>query len=151
MAAPKGNKFWMLRAKHGRDTIISSPDALWESAVEYFDWCEANPLKEHDFVGKDAIEVDKNKMRAMTMTGLYLFLDIDNEVFTDLEKKKDFSAVATRIRNVIYTQKFTGAAAGLLNPSIIARDLGLKEKTENEQILRLGKENNPEQYKDEYD
>ena len=32
---------------------------------------------------------------------------------------------------MIYEQKFTGAAAGLLNPNIIARDLGLADKTDH--------------------
>ncbi len=43
---------------------------------------------------------------------------------------KDFSKVITRIREIIYNQKFTGAAAGFLNPNIIARDLGLVDKAE---------------------
>ena len=33
---------------------------------------------------------------------------------------------------VIRTQKFEGASAGLLNANIIARDLGLSDKTELE-------------------
>ena len=33
-------------------------------------------------------------------------------------------------RQIIYTQKFEGSAAGLLNPNIIARDLGLNDKQE---------------------
>jgi hypothetical protein len=48
--------------------------------------------------------------------------------------------------DIIYTQKFTGAAAGFLNPNIIARDLGLKEHTDTTQ--RIGKELEDEQYKE---
>ena len=33
---------------------------------------------------------------------------------------------------IIYNQKFTGAAADLLNPNIIARELGLADKQQNE-------------------
>ena len=29
MAAPKGNQFWMLRSKHGRDKLFATPEALW--------------------------------------------------------------------------------------------------------------------------
>ena len=32
------------------------------------------------------------------------------------------------IEKIIYRQKFEGAAAGLLNANIIARDLGLRDK-----------------------
>ena len=38
--------------------------------------------------------------------------------------------VITRIRETAYNQKFTGAAADLLNANIIARDLGLSDKKE---------------------
>jgi hypothetical protein len=38
--------------------------------------------------------------------------------------------VTTRVDEIIRTQKFQGAAADLLNPNIIARDLGLSEKSE---------------------
>ena len=49
-----------------------------------------------------------------------------------LEKKldKDFSQVVNTIKEIIETQKFEGASAGLLNPNIIARDLGLTDKKE---------------------
>ena len=40
MAAPKGNQFWMLRSKHGRDKLFATPEALWEAACEYFQWCD---------------------------------------------------------------------------------------------------------------
>jgi DNA-packaging protein gp3 len=46
------------------------------------------------------------------------------------EGKQDFSSIITRIRETIYNQKFTGAAAGFLNPNIIARDFGLTDKKE---------------------
>lgn len=28
MGAPKGNQFWKLRSKHGRDKLFSSPEIL---------------------------------------------------------------------------------------------------------------------------
>ncbi len=37
-------------------------------------------------------------------------------------------AVITRIKETIFTQKFEGASADLLNANIIARDLGLADK-----------------------
>lgn len=134
-----GNKFWELRSKHGRDKIFATPEILWDAACEYFQYIESNPLKEHDFVGKDAMEVERNKMRAMSIHGLSLFLGVNSKYFYDFEAglkgkedniSKDFSYIVSRIRDVIFNQKFEGAAAGMLNASIIARDLGLAEKTE---------------------
>jgi hypothetical protein len=145
MAAPAGNQFWKLRSKHGRDKIFQDPETLWEAACEYFDWCEKNPLIEVDFKGKDATRVELPKMRAFTWSGLELFVDIES--LRDYKKKeeyKDFQQVITRIEQIIYTQKFTGAAAGFLNPNIIARDLGLSDKKElqhslpEKQVFKIG-------------
>lgn len=114
---------------------------LWEAACEYFEWCDENPLIEIDFRGKDAERVSIPKMRPYTIQGLCLFLDCNtvylNQFETSLKKKedeisKDFSKIVMRIREVIYNQKFTGAASGFLNPNIIARDLGLQDKKEIE-------------------
>jgi len=137
MAAPKGNQFWKLRSKHGRDKLFSSADDLWKAACEYFTWCDENPLKEEKLFHYQGIVTnhEASKMRAYTLTGLCLYLDCNVGYFNDFEKNlkendKDFSLVITRIRETIYSQKFTGAAADLLNPNIIARDLGLVDKKE---------------------
>ena len=63
MSAPKGNEFWKLRSKHGRDKIFSDPNMLWEAACEYFQWCQDNPLMELDFRGKDAVPVNIPKIK----------------------------------------------------------------------------------------
>jgi hypothetical protein len=136
MAAPKGNRFWELRSKHGRDKIFSSPAILWEEACKYFEWCEDNPLIQIDFKGSNIIKVEIPKMRPFTWDGLELFLDIDSfrEYKTNPEYK-DFSQVIKKIEKTIYKQKFEGASAGLLNANIIARDLGLKDHSVSESTV----------------
>lgn len=137
MAAPEGNEFWKLRSKHGRDKLFEDPKTLWDAAAEYFEWCEQNPLMEVDFRGKDADRVELPKMRAFTWEGLELYLDIHS--LRDYKKNPDyqeFSQVITRIEKIIYNQKFTGAAAGFLNPNIIARDLGLADKKEVDKVVK---------------
>lgn len=137
MGAPTGNEFWKLRSKHGRDKIFENPEHLWEAACEYFQWCEQHPLIEIDFRGKDANEVELPKMRAFTWDGLELFIDIHSlRDYKTNETHKDFSQVITRIEKIIYNQKFTGAAAGFLNPNIIARDLGLADKREVDKVVK---------------
>lgn len=132
MGAPKGNKFWMARAKHGRDKIFASSDALWEACCEYFEWVEDNPLyeaKAFSYQGETTIS-ELPKMRAMTIAGLCLFLDINRGTWNKWRDVKDFSEVVTRAEEVITSQKFAGAAADLLNANIIARDLGMMDKPE---------------------
>lgn len=134
MGAPKGNKFWELRAKHGRDKLFETPELLWEAAVEYFEWCEENPLlEEKGFAFQGAVTKESfSKLRAFTWSGLCLYLDCSDGYFREFKKdcSKDFVSVISKIEQVIYNQKFTGAAADLLNANIIARDLGLKDSTD---------------------
>lgn len=71
------------------------------------------------------------KMRAMTIAGLCIFLDVNRTTWTEYGKRPGFSTVTTRVEEIIRDQKFTGAAANLLNPNIIARDLGLRDAHEH--------------------
>lgn len=132
MAAPLGNQFWKARAKHGRDKLFASAEALWEACQEYFEWVEANPLWEYKVAQYQGVPVSMEvpKMRAMTLDGLHLFLDIDSETWRNWRSDDDFLGIVAKVERVIHDQKFSGAAADLLNSNIIARDLGLAEKKE---------------------
>ena len=132
-----GNQFWKLRSKHGRDKLFATPELLWEAACEYFKWHEDNPLYESKafaFQGEITIAT-LPKMRALTLSGLCLYLHCSESYFREFksnlkEGEQDFLTVIREIETSIYNQKFQGAAADLLNSNIIARDLGLRDKTE---------------------
>jgi hypothetical protein len=132
MGAPKGNQFWKLRSKHGPNRLFESADLLWEACEEYFEWVEANPLWENKVAQFQGAPVDMPaaKMRAMTIGGLCLYLGIDRTTWGEWKSNKDLSHVVTRAEETIYLQKLTGAAADLLNPNIIARELGLRDATD---------------------
>ncbi len=133
MAAPKKNQFWKARSKHGRDLIFSSPTLLWEAACEYFEATDKRKWIKFDWVGKDAMKVERETEVPYTISGFCLFLDIDEDTFNNYGSKEgyeDFFGIASRIRRIIYTQKFEGAAVGAFNANIIARDLGLVDKKE---------------------
>lgn len=139
MAAPKNNEFWKLRSKHGVDKLFKSPKLLWEAACEYFEWCDNNPLKEQKVFHTNGVVTKTNvtKLRAYTLEGFHLYIRASDSYLrafksthkdkTDQESK-DFITVIREIEKTIYVQKFTGAASDLLNPNIIARDLGLSDK-----------------------
>jgi hypothetical protein len=129
-AAPTGNQFWKLRSKHGRDLIFSSPTVLWEACVEYFEATDARKWIRKDWVGKDAKEVEREIDTPYTLTGLFVFLDITKPTWQEYRNREDFSYVITRVEQIMFTQKFEGAAVGAFNASIIARDLGLKDASE---------------------
>jgi hypothetical protein len=132
MAAPRGNRFWEARAKHGRDLIFTSSDILWGACCEYFVWADDNPLYETKAFAFQGIVTQESipKMRAMTIDGLCLFLDISTDTWKLYTDREDFIGVTRKAENVIRSQKFSGAAADLLNANIIARDLGLTDKKE---------------------
>lgn len=142
MAAPKGNQFWKIRSKHGRDKLFASPALLWDAACEYFEWCDANPLLEHNIelvkvngIGDEVKHIPLEKLRPYTLHGLCGYLDCNTAYFRNFlnqerEDHEDFSSVIIRVEEIIYNQKFTGAATGFFNANIIARDLGLTDKTE---------------------
>ena len=52
MPAPEGNDYWKARCSHGRRPVFATPEALWESAVEYFEWVTANPIETTFYRGK---------------------------------------------------------------------------------------------------
>jgi len=137
MAAPKGNQFWKLRSKHGRDKLFASPELMWEAACEYFQWCEENPLYEmRGFAYQGVVTKEQfPKMRAMTLSQLCFYLNCSDSYFrtfksTLQEKDKDFLTVINEIETIIYNQKFQGASADLLNANIISRDLGLSDHSD---------------------
>ncbi len=131
MAAPKGNGFWKLRSSHGRKPKFKNAEQLWQACCEYFEAIEKHPLQAAELVKWHGNARIKRvpKMRAMTLTGLCIFLDIDLTTWANYkERSKGFLSVCTQAEAIIKTQKFEGAAADMLNASIIARELGLAEK-----------------------
>ena len=126
-----GNQFWKMRSKHGRDKIFKTPEMLWDAACEYFEYTDSRKWTKKDWVGKDASEVSREMDTPYTLTGLAIFLDVNTGFWSCFKKDNaDFSEVITRIENIIYTQKFEGASVGVFNANIIARDLGLNDKTD---------------------
>lgn len=131
MGAPKGNEYYLLREKDGRDKKLS-PDELEEKANQYFIWALENPLKEPVIHQKTGQILDLPKIRAFSIKGLCNFSNITHQTFLKYEESKDYIEVTTRVRQIIENQQFEGATSGLFNPNIIARKLGLADKQETE-------------------
>jgi len=133
----KGNNYWTFRGKHGRDHSYT-PDTLWTEAVKYFEW-----ISERVWNKKEAIKsgdmagtlIDIPTSTPMSIESFCLFADIDRDTFKNYESNegsyKDFFGVTTRIRTIIESQQFEGATVGAYNPNIIARKLGLADKTDH--------------------
>lgn len=133
-----GKRLWEAVSRFGRNPKFETEGDLWAACVEWFQWVEDSPLTEAKaFPTKDEVRVEMfPKLRAMTIRGLCLFLDISQETWrswkdpTNARFRADFVAVIDRVEGIITEQKFAAASAGLLNANIIARDLGLADKSE---------------------
>lgn len=137
MAAPEGNEFWRL-ADWGKPKAYQ-PEDLWIKACEYFDWCVKNPWHKNEAVkGGDSagMIIKVPTARPFTLEGLCIQAGIVTQTFRNYEKNEAYFDITTRIREIIYNQKFEGAAVGAFNANIIARDLGLADKKEVNKVVK---------------
>lgn len=153
MAAPKGNQFWKLRSKHGRDKLFASPELMWEAACEYFEWCINPTNQDKETIIQSGKRYKVAKLRPFTTEGICHYLDCNTVYFSQfasaLATKKlnasaegstvewtktdeDFSTVCTRIQEIIRRQQIEGSISGFFKENITARYLGLADKTKNE-------------------
>lgn len=128
-----GNRFWETRSTAGPKPKFSNPEDLWRACCEYFEWNASHPLFEAKAFAYEGVVTiaELPKMRAMTIAGLCIFLDVEERTWRMWrDERSDLLPIITRTEAIIYQQKFEGASADLLNPNIIARDLGLADKKE---------------------
>ena len=131
MAAPLENEYYLLRVRSGRHPEYT-PEALLQRANEYFEWVEQNPFKEEvifhaqGLITKDYV----TKKRPLTLEGFCIYANIVKNTFYSYEKNKDFVNITSYIRETIENQQLELASAGFLNANIIARKLGLSDKSE---------------------
>lgn len=125
--------------KRGAPKKIETPEMMWEHFEAYKEEVKSNPLKQHDFVGKDGDSVYRKKERPLTLEGFENWLTI-NKIITDVsdyfENKDnryvDFVPICRVIKRVIRQDQIEGGMAGIYNPSITQRLNGLTEKVQQE-------------------
>ena len=130
----EGKQWWRQRTTHGRDKLFLLPEVLLDACVEYFESIDNRKWNKVDYKGKDATRVIIPMEVPYTQVSLCLFLDISEDTWRNYstnETHSDFFEVTRAVNAIIYTQKFEGAAVGAFSHNIIARDLGLVDKIEN--------------------
>ena len=146
MAAPKGNRFWKLRRKNGRDKLFASPDVLWDEACGYFDWVDKHSWHQEELVKYQGVATpaDLKLKRPYTLCGLCFFLGCSESYFRvfkfKLREKESnggmtdedygFSETIAAIEQVIRTQQIEGAMLGAFNSNIVRSQLDLTEKSD---------------------
>jgi|SRR6185369_9695179 len=121
----------------GRNKAIESPDALSELFEKYRTWVTDNPLKVHDFVGKDALEVHKNRQRPLSWIGFeaWLYRQGILSQLTHYEQNTgdaytDYLPIIRAIKTQCSADIIDGALAGIYQQNIAARLEGLTDKKE---------------------
>lgn len=112
---------------------FDTPEQLLRSAVGYLQWCEKYPLRSEElFAYKGSVtRSHSKKMRAPTRKGLATFLGTTDARLNRLrDQGEEWEDTMQLIEQALFAHKFEGAAAGLLNAGIVARELGLAERQE---------------------
>lgn len=125
--------FWTKPLLERRVFRRYAPEELALKAAEYFEWCNNNPLLELDIRTADGIvcETPVPKVRAFTIRGFLLFVGLTRSNWYDYCGDSEYADICESINDIIHTQKFENAAAGLLNPNLIARDLGIADSVDH--------------------
>jgi len=121
---------------------IETPESLWVFFTEYVKHEKDNPMLKVEYVGKDGERVLTPLQVPITFEGFECWL-ADKDIINDLgdysknkdDRYKEYAPIITRIRNNCFAQNFKGAAVNLFNANIIAKKLGLVEKTQVEQTI----------------
>lgn len=121
-------------AKH---KYIETPEKLWEYFLAYVEHERNNPMLKREYVGKDGNEVNTPLQVPITFEGFECYLQ-DQDIIEDLGKYSantdkaytEYVTIISRIRQNCFVQNFKGASVGLFNANIIAKKLGLIEKSQ---------------------
>lgn len=121
-----------------KNKYIETPERMWELFEAYVKHEANNPLYKREYVGKDGDEKDTPLQVPITFEGFECYLQDEGIIDSHLghyanekeEAYKDYLPIITRIRQNCFVQNFKGASVGLFNPNLIARKIGLTEKTE---------------------
>lgn len=131
-----GNELWKTRKLTTGRKRFETVEDLLEVCEEYFEWADANPLWEYKAFS-NGTTAKLPHARAMTIKGMCAFIGLSYRQWQEYRKREEYAETIEKIEAFIYDQKFAGAAAGLFNAGIIARDLGLTDKQEIDQSVTV--------------
>jgi len=118
------------KREKGRPLTVDTPEAFKREAEAYFDWCDNNPYLDKDFVGKDAIQVLRERRRPYLFSELAVWLGLGSlDALNNYKHNKDFYDIYTQVEGKIVSNQVSGAAAGHFNSNFVARLNGINDNT----------------------
>jgi hypothetical protein len=135
----------------GRPKAFKTPEDLWKAYLEYKEDILANPIKVTRWVGKDAHEREEIHYKPPTWKGFEAFLHRAGYIY-DLDDYRrnvgrgydNYQGIIRAIGAEMFDRKFSGAAVGIYQHNIIARELGLADVQEVQNFQRPILENGKE-------
>ena len=125
----------------GKHKYIESPEFMWSLFLSYKKETDTKPLTQKDWVGKDAVEINREYTKALTMEGFECYvMDNTNITYPDLteyfegknKSYENYFPICSRIRREIRKDQIEKGLAGLINPSITQRLNGLVDKKQTD-------------------
>lgn len=130
------------RPRIGRPPLFETAEDLWKKALEYFEYCEAHPMKvdvrSKMRRGKDdtAEQAQATVSRPYTLDGLCLYCNILMPWATFKQHcnrradKEEFGIVISACEAAVRDQQVTGAMIGVYSERLTARLNGIVDKQE---------------------
>lgn len=117
---------------------IETPEILWQHFQDYSKKVKSDPFKVKDWVGKDALDVEREKEKPLTLEGFEIYC-FENDIIADLSqyfantegRYTEYQTICSHIRKTIRNDQISGGMAGIYNPSITQRLNNLVEKVAN--------------------
>lgn len=119
----------------GNKRKIPNPEKLFELFLEFKDWKQSQKITTQAVTKVGVVELKHAPPLTWQAFDAWLFNQGIAESSEDYRYNKngqysDFSGIVRVIGNIMFAQKFEGAAVGAYNSSIIARELKLAEPVE---------------------
>lgn len=132
----------------GQPKKIPDAQTLYDWFEKYKIWNEQNPVTKMDFKGKDADEVTYKIDRPLSWLSFYVWIYKNKGIgISTVEGYKanknnvyaEYSSIIRVIDAEIFTQQYDGAASGVYQQNIVARKLGLADKSDNKTEVTIKK------------
>ncbi|NHZ46713.1 terminase small subunit [Escherichia phage vB_EcoS_IME542] len=133
----EGNFKALYNKKYGDIAMVAinrkyTPEEVFDFAVRYFSWAESEAIKAIETAAFRGVVSENlvHKPRVFTLTGLALFMGVNINRFASWRTEAGYSDVMEFIDNVIYEQKYQLGVAGIINPTIVGKELGIDKPQE---------------------
>ena len=109
-------------------TSGNKAEDLWEDAVQYFMWCEQNPIYKTEVIKQTGATVTTEYPRPFNLPALCIHCGVTAQYLNDISRNAqagDYHYVAQKILQVIYAQNFEYSMVGIFNANMAIRKLDL--------------------------